>query len=199
MGGPGPPPDEAAMLNGELNWLRSENSNLQRQLYNLQQENTRLKTNPPPGPAPGIPGMPRRHNPAWSEHTNPQDGSKYYYNKETGESVWERPLDFNPGGGGGPSRGSVAKGPPGSNLFVVRKLRREEYDEFNDQDLREAFSKYGDVLRCEMSIDSGTGWSKGFGFVSYTEPGMADAAIDAMNGSWLAGKQMKVEKTKEDS
>jgi len=186
--------NEEAHLQGELGWLRNENSNLQRQLYNLQQEQTRLKA---AGPPPGMGGA-RAHNPSWSEHTNPQDGSKYYYNKDTGESVWERPHDFNPGAMA-PRGGSVQKGPPGSNLFVVRKLRREEYDEFNDQDLREAFSKYGDVLRCEMSIDSGTGWSKGFGFVSYTEPGMADAAIDAMNGSWLAGKQMKVEKTKEDS
>lgn len=55
----------------------------------------------------------------------------------------------------------------------------------------QAFSKYGDVLRCEMSIDNSTGWSKGFGFVSFSEVSMADAAIAAMNGSWLAGKQMK--------
>lgn len=190
-------PDEATMLSGELNWLRNENSNLQRQLYNLQMEQTRLKAAPPLAAAPVVGGGPQKHNPSWSEHTNPADGSKYYYNKDTGESVWERPLDFNPASLTRP--GSVQKGPPGSNLFVVRKLRREEYDEFNDQDLREAFSKYGEVLRCEMSIDGATGWSKGFGFVSFTEASSADAAIDAMNGSWLAGKQMKVEKTKEDS
>jgi len=82
---------------------------------------------------------------------------------------------------------------------VVRKLRREEYDEFNDMDLRAAFEKHGEVLRCEMSIDSATGWSKGFGFVSFAEVQGAENAIGAMNGAWLAGKQMKVEKTKEDS
>ena len=41
-----------------------------------------------------------------------------------------------------------------ANLFVVRKLRREEYDEFNDQDLREAFCKspsHPDCEHCDMS------------------------------------------------
>ena len=91
------------------------------------------------------------------------------------------------------------KGPPGANLFVVRKLRRGEYDSFADKDLNEAFSKYGTVLRCEMTTDPATGWSKGFGFVSFSEVEAADAAIAAMNGGWLAGKQMKLEKTKEDA
>jgi len=125
---------------------------------------------------------------------SPEDGvTKYYFNKETQESVWEKPADFNPGSAGASRGGAGAgtKGPPGANLFVVRKLRREEYDEFNDMDLREAFGKYGEVMRCEMSIDSATGWSKGFGFVSFADPTAADAAIGAMNGSWLAGKQMK--------
>ena len=50
-----------------------------------------------------------------------------------------------------------------------------------------------------MSVDPSNGWSKGFGFVSFSQVDSADAAIAAMNGSWLAGKQMKIEKTKEDS
>ena len=36
------------------------------------------------------------HNPAWSEHRNPEDNSVYYFNSETNESVWDRPADFNP-------------------------------------------------------------------------------------------------------
>ena len=124
----------------------------------------------------------------------------YYFNSETNESVWEKPFDFNPGmravfpGTGAPQQ----KGPPGANLFVVRKLRRGEYDSFTDKDLHEAFSKYGRVLRCEMTTDPATGWSKGFGFLSFDQVESADQAIASMNGSWLAGKQMKLEKTKED-
>jgi len=90
------------------------------------------------------------------------------------------------------------KGPPGSNLFIVRKMRRGEYDQFNDEDLRREFSKYGTVLRAEMTIDKETGWSKGFGFVSFSASHEADAALQAVHGSWMDGREMKVEKTKED-
>lgn len=80
---------------------------------------------------------------------------------------------------------------------MVRKLRRGEYDQFTDEDLRECFSKYGEVLRCTMTVDPESGWSKGFGFVSFTTAEGADIAIQTMNGAWLAGKEMKVEKTRE--
>lgn len=33
--------------------------------------------------------------PAWTEHTAP-DGRKYYHNKATGKSSWERPADMGP-------------------------------------------------------------------------------------------------------
>eukprot|EP00658_Telonema_sp_P-2_P050737 TRINITY_DN3876_c0_g1_i7.p1 TRINITY_DN3876_c0_g1~~TRINITY_DN3876_c0_g1_i7.p1 ORF type:complete len:150 (+),score=34.49 TRINITY_DN3876_c0_g1_i7:151-600(+) len=141
-----------------------------------------------------------RHNPAWSEHPA-GDGTVYYYNSETSESVWEKPVDFNPSMGKAAIPGMIGpqtKGPPGANLFLVRKLRRGEYDSFSDKDLHEAFSKYGRVLRCEMTTDPATGWSKGFGFLSFDTVDAADQAMASMNGSWLAGKQMKLEKTKED-
>jgi len=195
MGKGSPPPDEFQMLSYDLHMLRGENQNLRGQLDNLTRENARLKVEPP---AAGVAALAVRgaHNPAWSEHSAP-DGSRYYFNKDTQESVWDRPLDFNPQATR-QAGGTVQKGPSGANLFVVRKLRRGEYDQFTDQDLREAFTKYGDVLRCELAVDPESGWSKGYGFVSYTSAEMADIAIENMNGSWLAGKQMKVEKTKED-
>lgn len=40
-------------------------------------------------------------------------------------------------------------------------MRRGEYDEFTDEDLRREFSKYGTVTRAEMTVDKETGWSKG--------------------------------------
>ena len=89
------------------------------------------------------------------------------------------------------------KGPPGANLFVVRKMRRGEYDEFNNADLRSEFSKFGTVTRAEMTIDKETGWSKGFGFVSFASVQEADAALAQVHGSWMAGREMKVEKTRE--
>lgn len=79
------------------------------------------------------------------------------------------------------------KGPPGANLFVVRKMRRGEYDTFNSEDLRREFSRYGTVTRAEITIDKDTGWSKGFGFVSFDSVEAADAALAAIHGSWMDG------------
>jgi len=147
---------------------------------------------PAPAPAPVAP----RHNQAWTEQVNPENGVTYYWNSSTGESTYTRPADFNPGSAvASSSTMANTKGPPGANLFVVRKMRRGEYDEFNDEDLRREFAKYGTVTRAEMTIDKENGWSKGFGFVSYGTPEEADAAMAAVHGAWMAGREMKVEKT----
>ena len=88
----------------------------------------------------------------------------YYWNSSTGESTYTRPADFNPEVGAAAATDlPQTKGPPGANLFVVRKMRRGEYDEFNDADLRREFDKFGAVTRAEMTIDKENGWSKGFG------------------------------------
>ena len=99
---------------------------------------------------------------------------------------------------GSGSQGSKSKGPPGSNLFVVRKMREGEYDEFYDQDLNNAFAPFGTIVRAEMTLDKESGMSKGFGFVSFSAPHEADAALAAMNGAMIGGRQIRIEKTSED-
>ncbi|KAL3905437.1 MAG: hypothetical protein SGPRY_010909, partial [Prymnesium sp.] len=102
---------------------------------------------------------------AWGEHYT-ADGHLYYYNQQTGASSWEKPADYQPkrSGGIGAGIGGKQKGPPGANLFVVRKMRRGEYDDFNDQQLQEAFERFGQLVRAEITVDKETGVSKGFGF-----------------------------------
>jgi len=137
---------------------------------------------------------------AWSEHFTPE-GHVYYYNAQTGASSWEKPADYHAkrsGGGIGGGTGGKQKGPPGANLFVVRKMRRGEYDDFNDQQLQEAFERFGQLMRAEITVDKETGLSKGFGFVSYSTPEAADAAMAAMNGAMIGGRQIRIEKTSED-
>ena len=129
------------------------------------------------------------HNPDWSEQEH--EGAIYYWNSRTGESTYTRPTDFNPSA---PPPHST-KGPPGANLFIQRKMRRGEYDQFSDEDLRREFGQFGNVTRAEMTIDRENGWSKGFGFVSFSTVEEADAAMKALNGQVLAGKEMKVERT----
>lgn len=66
-------------------------------------------------------------------------------------------------------------------------MRRGEYDAFNAEDLRREFSRYGPVTRADITIDKETGWSKGFGFVSFANVESADAAVAAIHGSWVDG------------
>ena len=152
-----------------------------------------------PSAAPAPVPAPKPHNPAWTEQVNPENSQKYYWNSQTGESTYSRPADYNPPPGSRVDTGGEPqqKGPPGANLFVVRKMRKGEYDEFNNADLRSEFSKFGTVTRAEMTIDKETGWSKGFGFVSFASVQEADAALAQVHGSWMAGREMKVEKTRE--
>ena len=77
-------------------------------------------------------------------------------------------------------------------------MRRGEFDEFYDDDLRQAFERFGNLVRAEIALDKDTGVSKGFGFVSYSEVAAADAAMAAMNGAMVAGRQIRIEKTSED-
>lgn len=185
-------PDEArASLLTEKAGLLEQNAALQRKLGILQQQHAALNAtaHAMARPAPVAP------NPAWSQQSNAENGIVYYWNAQTGQSTYTQPPDFRPTLS--PRAAPVGeKGPPGANLFVVRKLRRGELDDFNDEDLRQEFSKYGTVTRAALSFDRETGISKGFGFVSFSAPAEADAAMAVVNGTWVGGREMVVEKTK---
>ena len=162
---------EEAALQHEAAWLRSQIPALQAQLAGLQQQHQALSAaagasahahaahQPVPALVPAV-----RHNAAWTLQTNPENGMTYYWNSATSESTYTRPPDFNPEAGLASNADlPQTKGPNGANLFVVRKMRRGEYDEFNDADLRREFDKFGTVTRAEMTIDKETGWCKGYG------------------------------------
>ncbi len=53
----------------------------------------------------------------------------------------------------------------------------------HDEDLREAFSKFGEVVSVTLIVDQATGRSKGFGFVEMASDEDAEKAISAMNGT----------------
>lgn len=65
-----------------------------------------------------------------------------------------------------------------------------------DADLREAFAQYGDVDQINLITDKFTGDSKGFGFVEMNSNAQADAAIKALNGSDLKGRNITVNQAK---
>lgn len=62
----------------------------------------------------------------------------------------------------------------------------------NDADLRDMFSKAGEVTEAVVIMDRERGLSKGFGFVTMTNDAEADAAIEMWNGKEVEGRALTV-------
>jgi RNA recognition motif-containing protein len=65
-----------------------------------------------------------------------------------------------------------------------------------EQSIREAFSASGTVDSVNVITDRDTGQSKGFAFVEMASDREAQAAMQAMNGATLDGRQIKVNEAK---
>jgi RNA recognition motif-containing protein len=63
---------------------------------------------------------------------------------------------------------------------------------FNDNDMERAFSAYGSVNSAKVIMDRESGRSKGFGFVEMSSAAEAQAAVAALHGSDLGGRDMVV-------
>ena len=63
-------------------------------------------------------------------------------------------------------------------------------------DLREAFSRHGEVTTVNLITDKFSGQSKGFGFVEMPNNSEADAAIKALNETDMKGRNIKVNQAK---
>ena len=61
-----------------------------------------------------------------------------------------------------------------------------------EQDLRQLFEPYGTVETSRMMTDRETGRSRGFGFVEMPDNLAAQTALDALNGTSLAGRALTV-------
>lgn len=61
-----------------------------------------------------------------------------------------------------------------------------------DASLRQAFEQYGAVDSAKVVIDRATNRSRGFGFVEMPDDSEGRAAIDALNGSNLDGRNLRV-------
>ncbi len=67
----------------------------------------------------------------------------------------------------------------------------------NDTSLREVFAQHGEVVSANVITDRETGRSRGFGFVEMADASAADAAIEALNGSDMDGRPLKVNEAHE--
>lgn len=61
-----------------------------------------------------------------------------------------------------------------------------------EDELRDAFAAHGEVSSAKIIIDRDTNRSKGFGFVEMPDGAAAGAAIEAMNGQSLQGRDLRV-------
>jgi RNA recognition motif-containing protein len=61
-----------------------------------------------------------------------------------------------------------------------------------EQDLKAAFSVYGEVNQVQIVKDRETGQARGFGFVEMAVNADADKAIAGLNGAELGGRKLNV-------
>ena len=64
--------------------------------------------------------------------------------------------------------------------------------DLDNNELKNVFQPYGEVLSAQVIMDRETGRSKGFGFVEMANVEQAQAAIDALNGTEVAGRSVTV-------
>lgn len=62
----------------------------------------------------------------------------------------------------------------------------------DENSLREAFSRYGEVLDARIIMDRETGRSRGFGFITFNSVEEASSAIQALDGQDLHGRRVRV-------
>jgi RNA recognition motif-containing protein len=69
------------------------------------------------------------------------------------------------------------------------------YDTTEDT-LRTLFAEFGEVEAARVITDRYTGRSRGFAFVEFTTQEAADAAMEALNGQSVDGREIRVDKAK---
>lgn len=66
-------------------------------------------------------------------------------------------------------------------------------------DLDTLFARHGSVARAQVITDRDTGRSRGFGFVEMDDDAEAQAAIEALDGAEVDGRQIRVNVARERS
>ena len=63
---------------------------------------------------------------------------------------------------------------------------------FTDSDMERTFSAFGSVNSAKVIMDRDSGRSKGFGFVEMSSGAEANAAVQALHGQDIGGRDMVV-------
>ncbi len=62
----------------------------------------------------------------------------------------------------------------------------------SESELRDLFAQHGEVSSASLVMDRETGRPRGFGFVEMVDDGQANAAIEALNGQNVGGRDLTV-------
>ena len=73
------------------------------------------------------------------------------------------------------------------NIYVGNLSYQSTEDE-----LRDLFAEFGDVVSAKLIVDKFTGQSKGFGFVEMSNNSEAQKAMDELNGRDVNGRSVTV-------
>ncbi len=68
---------------------------------------------------------------------------------------------------------------------------------FKDENLGQMFGEHGEVQSAKVIMDRDSGRSRGFGFVEMSTAEEASAAIEAISGSEVDGRTLKVDAAQE--
>ncbi len=64
--------------------------------------------------------------------------------------------------------------------------------DLSEDELRDVFEGYGNVISCKLIMDRETGRSRGFAFLEMSSQAEGSAAVDALNGYEILGKNLRV-------
>jgi len=62
----------------------------------------------------------------------------------------------------------------------------------DDNGLRDAFARFGDIEEAKVITDRETGRSRGFGFITFSDDDAAMRAVQELDGTTLDGRTIKV-------